>query len=329
MIKTILVGELNHRGELSDPTVEVVNFISELCKEDEFHVDAIFVSKCKEILEDIELPEFINRTYAIQDNDDSRKSFNLCVNALKNIAEENKATWLFFPQSIDLSQIALKYSIKNGANILNGIDEWEKDSSGSDFIFKKSILNKLFYSTHKVSPRDILVGVIGKNIFKDLLIKKKKKYHLEHISSHAVNKEYIVKEVISPRYDEIDISESEIVVGGGRGLEKQEYFDQILELAQTLGAGYGGTRVAVDYKWIDHERQIGRTGKKISPFLYVAVGVSGSTHHTFGVKAKYIVSINKDKSAPIFSISDMKVCADAKRFLPILTSKIQEAIKSQ
>ena len=236
---------------------------------------------------------------------------------------------MFFPHSADLSQIALQYGVENSANIINGIDEWDKGTSDSGLIFKKSIFNKTFFSIHKISHSDTLVGVVGRNIFKDLVIKKKQNYRLEYVAGQVVDSEYAVKEVISPAYDEIDISESEIVIGGGRGLEKREYFDLVPELAKTLGAGFGGTRVAVDYKWIDHERQIGRTGKTINPFLYIAVGISGSTHHTFGIKSKYMVSINKDKNAPVFSISDVKICTDAKKFLPILISRIQEAVRNQ
>jgi len=121
-------------------------------------------------------------------------------------------------------------------------------------------LNKTIDNLYEINTAERFIGIIERNIFKDLLIKKNR-LCCNNIGQIETDSEYTVVETISPNFDEIDISESEIVIGGGRGLEKKEYFDFIPKLARVLNAGYGGTRVAVDYKWITHERQIGRTGK--------------------------------------------------------------------
>jgi len=212
---------------------------------------------------------------------------------------------------------------KNESYLINGITDWESSEDSSCLVFKKSILNKINDTSYRISTNENFVGIISKNIFKDMLIKRKADYVLNDIPEAEPECEYTVSETIAPSFDKIDISESEIVVGAGRGIEKKEYFDLIPELARVLNAGYGGTRVAVDFKWLGHERQIGRTGKNIKPYLYIAIGISGSTHHTFGIKSKYILSINTDKNAPIFSMSDIKVCSDAKTLLPVLIKKIK------
>ncbi|UCD83389.1 MAG: electron transfer flavoprotein subunit alpha/FixB family protein [Deltaproteobacteria bacterium] len=126
---------------------------------------------------------------------------------------------------------------------------------------------------------------------------------------------------------QIDLVEADRIVGGGRGVGGPEGFQLLEKVADLLGAAIGGTRVAVDNRWIPFERQIGQTGKTIAPKLYLTAGISGASHHLLGAKdSEVIIAINTDPNANIFKNAQLKVCADLHQVLPQLAAKLEKLI---
>ena len=124
--------------------------------------------------------------------------------------------------------------------------------------------------------------------------------------------------------DKVELTEADIIVSGGRGTGGD--YAAIEALAAELGAAVGASRSAVDEGWRPHSDQVGQTGKTVSPTLYVACGISGAIQHLAGMStSKYIVAINKDEEAPIFSKADFGIAGDLFDVVPALTEEVKKA----
>jgi len=123
----------------------------------------------------------------------------------------------------------------------------------------------------------------------------------------------------------ISLAEAKVVVSGGRGVGSAEGFGILEELAQALDAAVGCSRVVTSAGWRPHTDQVGQTGTKVSPDLYIACGISGATQHIAGCKgAKKILAINSDAEAPILNNADYAVIGDLTEIVPAITAELRK-----
>jgi electron transfer flavoprotein alpha subunit len=122
----------------------------------------------------------------------------------------------------------------------------------------------------------------------------------------------------------VSLADAEVVVSGGRGVGSAEGFAVIEELAELLHAAVGCSRAVTSAGWRPHTDQVGQTGTKISPTLYIACGISGATQHMAGCKgAKKLLAINPDREASIFASADYAVIGDLHEVVPAISAEIR------
>jgi electron transfer flavoprotein alpha subunit len=123
----------------------------------------------------------------------------------------------------------------------------------------------------------------------------------------------------------LPVEEADVIVAGGRGVGSGENFRLLEEVARAFEGTVGASRVAVDNRWVPRERQVGQSGKTVKPKLYIACGISGSSHHVLGMKdSEIIVAINTDPDAPIIKLADVAILGDLLEIVPAITSEIAQ-----
>ena len=206
-----------------------------------------------------------------------------------------------------------------GASIVSNVSSLPDVSSG--FVVQKGIFTGKAFST------------VSMNGGKKILIIKRNSVEMLEDSSVAVvekvampDKAGFTEQITGKQKAEGDVllDDAEIVVSGGRGLKGPENWGIVEELAQCLGAATGCSKPVSDLEWRPHHEHVGQTGVKVSPNLYIAIGISGAIQHLAGVNSsKVLVAINKDPDAPFFKAADYGIVGDAFEIVPKLIEKIK------
>jgi electron transfer flavoprotein alpha subunit len=131
-------------------------------------------------------------------------------------------------------------------------------------------------------------------------------------------------EILTAEELELSLDTADIIVGAGRGVGDAAGMEKVKAFADAIGAGFGVSKPLVDNGWASHDLQIGITGKKIAPKIYIALGVSGAIQHKLGVQdAELIIAVNTDPDAPIFQFAHYGIVGDLFEVMPVLEEKIK------
>lgn len=243
--------------------------------------------------------------------------------AISAVFEKAGAENLVLAKSSLGDAVASRLSVKLQAALVSNVVALPDLSDG--FQVKRSIFTgKAFAVTAIQTSKKILA--IKKNILE--IRQDAKDIDVEEFAVPLENHVFAAKIMSTEKAEgEISLPEADIVVSGGRGLKGPENWGIIEDLAKAFRAATGCSKPVSDLNWRPHHEHVGQTGIKVSPTLYVAVGISGAIQHLAGVNSsKSILVINKDPEAPFFKAADYGIVGDAFEVLPKLTEAIK-AIK--
>jgi electron transfer flavoprotein alpha subunit len=251
--------------------------------------------------------------------------------ALANlIRSQNPGTFLMSETAVarDLGpRIASKLKI----NLASGCDKLQPDESGTLLLTRLSHQRKL-NATIRLSGQCPVMAMVSPGIGKIKTQGQAKEFQIISINPTDVtgreSPQLSFTRFIKADPKTVDIADADIIVSGGRGVENREGFALVEDLADALDATVAGSRVAVDNQWIARDRQIGQSGKTVSPEMMISCGVSGASAHVFGMReVKTLIAVNTDKASPIMKLADLGVVGKLHEILPELIEKLRELKK--
>lgn len=323
MANKILAILEQREGKLKRSAFEAVSEAAKLAKELNLEPEAVVIGNDVENITEIS-KYGISKIVLFKNENLINYSATAYRDIIANYAKETDADYLLFADTALGKDLAPRVAVKINAGCV--VDCVNLDAQSGDITAKRPVYAGKAYVDVKFKSQKKVI-TIRPNVFK------------AQPSENGIQPDITTKEVDSPNLKnrvvefkksegKLDVAEADIIVSGGRGLKGAENFHLVEELADVLGAAVGASRAAVDAGWRPHREQVGQTGKTVSPSLYVACGISGAIQHLAGMSSsKYIVAINKDKDAPIFTVADYGIAGDVFEILPELTEEIKK-IKS-
>lgn len=222
--------------------------------------------------------------------------------------------------------LAPRLSARLGTGLTADCTKLEIDANGSLFMTRPAFGGNLFATIicpdHRPQMSTVRPGVMAricKNTGRSVNV-----IHLDVIFDQA--RVEVMEEIIADK-EIANIEEAKILISIGRGIGGDENLKTAQYLAGLIKGTYSCSRSLVDCGKINSDRQVGQTGKTVRPELYLALGISGAVQHLAGMEqSDYIIAVNKDKTAPIFSVADLGVVGDINQILPILKEEIEKNI---
>lgn len=221
--------------------------------------------------------------------------------------------------------VAPRVAVRLSAGLATDCTALEIDSTGA-MVVRRPIYNGKVTSKVHFNPARIQIASVRPNTFPMPTGGVKAERVSVAYASDASDDRQTTKEIARTGGAEKDVTEASIVVSGGRSLKSNDNFKIIFDLAHALDGAVGASRAACDAGYQPHSRQVGLTGKTVTPQLYIACGISGAIQHLAGMRgSRRIVAVNTDKEAPIFKVADYGVVADLFTFVPLLTEEVKKA----
>jgi len=243
------------------------------------------------------------------------------ANVLSKLIAEHEPEYFITAQSALADPVAAILAVKTGASIATNVTSLPRLENGCR-LERGIYTGKAFETVELIADQKIIsikknaCGISEYNFNVDLVRSELEPDPVD-LNVRVTGTDKMTGDIL--------LSEAEIVVSGGRGLKGPENWGMIENLANVLGAAKGCSKPVSDANWRPHHEHVGQTGIKVSPDLYVAIGISGAIQHVAGVSSsKYIVVINNDPEAPFFKVADYGIVGDAFEIVPKLIESIKK-----
>lgn len=319
---SILVFLESTEGKIKKTSLEAAAYAAAIAKEEGDSVTAVAIGT----IEEAELAQTgkygVNKVLHVADERLTEGIIQAYAAVLAQALAHEKANVLILAKSALGDPVAARLAVKTKASLASNVVELPDRSNG--FKVKRSIYTgKAFVYVNLTADTKIIA--IKKNAID--LIEGEGSAQIEKFNVTLDDTDFAAKITATDKITgEVLLPDADIVVSGGRGLKGPENWGIIEDLANVLGAATACSKPVSDMDWRPHHEHVGQTGIKVSPSLYIAVGISGAIQHLAGVNSsKYIVVINKDPEAPFFKSADYGIVGDAFEVVPKLTEALKAA----
>lgn len=319
---SILVFLESAEGNIKKSSLEAASFASAMAAKDGGTVTGVAMGA----IDSAELANTgkfgINKVLHVDNEKLNQGIIQAYASVLAQAFEKENASLLVLAKSALGDPVAARLAVKVKASLASNVTELPDQADG--FKVKRSIYTgKAFAYATLTGDKKILA--IKKNAI--ILKEDGENAQVEKFDVTLDDADFSTTILeIDKATGEVLLPEADIVVSGGRGMKGPENWGMLEELAKTLGAATACSKPVSDMDWRPHHEHVGQTGIKVSPTLYIAVGISGAIQHLAGVNSsKYIVVINKDPEAPFFKSADYGIVGDAFDIVPKLTEAIKAA----
>lgn len=261
------------------------------------------------------------KVYTVQSDELSSYSTEGYTQALFDIVKKVDPKYVFASNTAMARDFLPRLAARMGAPLISDVTEFVEESG--NLLPVKAMYSGKSYGVFEIK-NPLAFMTLRPNVFQADQPDESHSADVEAVESNIGNIRAKVSETHAAEGQKVELSEASIVVSGGRGIKGPENWNVLEQLCDSLGAALGASRAVVDAGWIDHQHQVGQTGKVVSPQLYFACGISGAIQHLAGMSSsKVIVAINKDADAPIFKHATYGLVGDLFEIVPKITEEVK------
>ncbi len=325
--KGVMVFVQQVDGEITPVSFELLGKATELAKDLDTKVTAVVIGNDIQDLPPVLAEYGADRVLVIDDPAVKKYMTEPYVHVMHTVIEDYKPEIVLFGATAIGRDLAPRVSARCHTGLTADCTKLEIDENDKGLMmtrpaFGGNLMATILCPDHRPQMSTVRPGVMQKN---ERVPGRKAEViavDIPDLEDH-VNMEII--DQIKNITDKMDIQDANVLVSGGRGMQSPENFKILEELADALGGTVSSSRAAVDAGWVEKDRQVGQTGKTVRPNLYIAVGISGAIQHLAGMEeSDVIIAINKDESAPIFSVADYGIVGDGLKIVPLITEALKK-----
>jgi electron transfer flavoprotein alpha subunit len=323
----ILVFIEQRNGQIRKASLEALSEAVRQCGSTGEPVSAVVVGKNVKALADQIKPYKPGRILVVEGDDFASYSTEGYAPALAEAAKKEQPHYVFAAYTSMAKDLIPRVAARLDAACVSDVTELRKNGGGNLEPVRSMYSGKAYGCFNFTAPMAFVM--LRPNVFPCAEAAPSHSAQVEDLSVKPEKVRARVVETHAAEGQKVELSEASIIVSGGRGIKGPENWPMLQSLCDVLGAALGASRAVVDAGWIDHQHQVGQTGKTVSPQLYIAVGISGAIQHLAGMNtSKIIVAINKDPEAPIFKHATYGLVGDVFEIVPKLTEEFKKALNN-
>lgn len=324
MNNNILVFIEQRGGKILSASFQLLALAKELASQTGGQAQACVVGEGVHGLSDTIAAHGAAKVYAVDDAELSSYRAGAYTTAVCAVLEAADPKMLMVPTTFMGRDLACRVAARKRAAL--AVDCTELVLDGEELLATKTMFAGKFSAKFRLLRDRLWVATVRSNAYSAAEPQDSATADVETVSLTLTESDRRVKvrEVAATSAGVKDVTEADIVVSGGRSLKSEDNFKIIYELALVLDGAVGASRAACDAGYQPHSRQVGLTGKVVTPKLYIACGIDGAIQHLAGMRgSKVIVAINTKKEAPIFKFATYGCIVDLFTLVPLLTKEFE------